>query len=342
MGKDSKPHGDGVRAVAPSIRRFVLTPLFSAKVRLIQPPGTLNTARWCYGVSLAVALTVALLAWLYWPIFAELAAEWSTNPLYSHGYLVPAFAAVLLWIRRDRMPTTPLQPSWWALFFLAAGSVMHLGAAFFFLGWPGRGSLLFMIFASVLAIGGWAAIRWTWPSILFLGFMIPLPGIVEDSLMRPLQRIATLASTNVLQTLGFFAKADGNVIVLSEVDMGIVEACSGLRMLSIFMALTVGACFVLHRPFWQKLVIALSSIPIALLCNIARISSTGILYEIADRDFAELVFHDVAGWLMMPLALLLLLAELKLLDFIFIIEPAQAKPGIPEGMPSLGQGPSPA
>jgi exosortase len=219
---------------------------------------------------------------------------------------------------------------------------MHLGAAYFFLGWPGRGSLLFMIFASVLAIGGWAAIRWTWPSILFLGFMIPLPGIVEDSLMRPLQRIATLASTNVLQTLGFFAKADGNVIVLSEVDMGIVEACSGLRMLSIFMALTIGACFVLHRPFWQKVVIALSSIPIALLCNIARISSTGILYEIADRDFAELVFHDVAGWLMMPLALLLLLAELKLLDFVFIIEPAQAKPGISEGMPSLGQGPSPA
>lgn len=221
---------------------------------------------------------------------------------------------------------------------------MHLAAAYFYFGWPERGSLLFMIFAAVLATGGWAAIRWTWPSIVFLVFMIPLPGIIENNLMGPLQRVATLASTNVLQTLGVFAKADGNLIVLSEPpDMNIAEACSGLRMLSTFVALTVGACFFMQRPYWQKLAIMASSIPIALMCNVVRISTTGVLQAIAGHDIA-MMFHDemVSAPVMMVLALLLLLAELKLLDFIFIIEPVQAKPGTAEGIPSLGQGASPA
>ena len=312
-------------------------------LRMTQPTWMVSTWDWRYVVSVMIALTMAILGWVYWPIFVELADEWARNPLYSHGYLVPAFAAVLLWIRRDRIPNTPLQPSWWALAFLAAGSVLHLGGTYFYFAWPERGSLLFMIFAAALAIGGWAAIRWTWPSIFFLVFMIPLPGAIENNLMGPLQRLATLASTNVLQTLGFFAKADGNVIVLSEVEMGIVEACSGLRMLSTFIALTVGACFFMQRPFWQKLVIVASSIPIALLCNVVRISTTGVLHEIVSHDVAEM-FHDekVAAPVMMVLALLLLLAELKLLDFIFIIEPVLAKPGTSEGIPSLSQGPSPA
>jgi exosortase len=312
-------------------------------LRMTQPSWIATTWDWRCAVSVMIALTMAILGWVYWPIFVELADEWSKNPLYSHGYLVPAFAAVLLWIRRDRIPRTPLQPSWWALAFLTAGSVMHLGATYFYFAWPERGSLLFMLFAAVLAIGGWAAIRWTWPSIFFLVFMIPLPGIIENNLMGPLQRVATLASTNVLQTLGLFAKADGNVIVLSEVEMGIVEACSGLRMLSTFIALTVGACFFMQRPYWQKLVIVASSIPIALLCNVVRISTTGVLHELVSHDVAGM-FHNetVAAPVMMVLALLLLLAELKLLDFIFIIEPTLAKPGTSEGIPSLSQGPSPA
>ncbi len=305
------------------------------------PKSAVPTA-WGYRslVNGTIALAMGIMVWSYWPTFVELADEWAKNPLYSHGYLVPVFAIALLWIRRDQLPKMPLQPSWWAVLFLLIGSVLRLGAAFFYYAWPDRGSILFMMFAAALAVGGWAAIRWTWPSILFLVFMIPFPGFVENTLMRPLQRVATLASTNVLQTLGFFAQADGNVIVLSEVEMGIVEACSGLRMLSVFVALTVGACFVLQRPFWQKMLIVLSSLPIAVICNVVRISSTGILFELADHDFAHFVFHDVAGWLMMPLALLLLLVELKFLDFIYQIEPLAAKPEVSEVSPLLGRGPS--
>jgi len=299
------------------------------------------TSTWRLTINLLVAVVGAILVWSYWPTFASLPEEWSSNPLYSHGYLVPAFAVALLWFRRDLIPAAPLEPSWWAVVFLLVGSGLRLGAAYFYLVWPDRASLLFMLFAASLALGGRQAFRWTWPSISFLFFMIPFPGSVENLVLNPLQRVATLCSTNVLQTLGFFAQADGNVIVLSEMEMGIVEACSGLRMLSVFMALTVGACFLMQRPAWQKCVIMLSSFLIAVLCNIARISLTGVMYEVADPELAEVVFHDVAGWLMMPLGLLLLLAELKFLDFIFVIDSPQTETSAANAaeVPSLvGQG----
>src|SRR5262245_8119292 len=123
-------------------------------------------------VSLVVALILAVLAWSYWGTFVELIEEWSANPLYSHGYLVPAFAVVLVWWRRDRLPAWPLEPSLWAVAFLAVGCVMRLGAAYYYFAWPDRASLLVMLTAVALGLGGWAALRWTWPSILFLLFML--------------------------------------------------------------------------------------------------------------------------------------------------------------------------
>jgi hypothetical protein len=59
---------------------------------------------------------------------------------------------------------------------------------------------------------------------------------------------------------------------------------------------------------------------------VARITATGIAYEYASHDFAEYIFHDVAGWLMMPLALLLLLLELKILDWIYQFEKKETDP----------------
>jgi len=291
-----------------------------------------NDRGWRHAVSVTAGLILLVLVWSYWTTFVELNEEWLKNPLYSHGYLVPLFAAFLLWWRQDRMPVAPLRPSWWAVLFLIVGGAMRLGAAYFYFSWPERSSLLLMIIGAVLAIGGWAAFRWTWPSILFLVFMLPLPGFVENGLMRPLQRVATLASTNVLQTLGFFAQADGNKIVLSNGELGIVEACSGLGMLSIFVALTVAACLVVTRPLWQKLVIVASSIPIAILVNVIRISATGILYDVVE-DHEKV--HDWAGWLMPLLALVLLLVELKVLDFIYQMEPIARNSGTSRAAPVL-------
>ena len=76
----------------------------------------------------------------------------------------------------------------------------------------------------------------------------------------------------------------------------------------------------LDRPMWQRVVIVLSSIPIALIVNIARITATGLLYAMfpqADADFRHHV-HDMWGFVMMPLAMLLIFLEFKILSNLLI------------------------
>lgn len=171
----------------------------------------------------------------------------------------------------------------------------------------------------VLLLLGWSGLKWSWPAILFLVFMIPLPGFIAGQLGHPLQRVGTIASTYVLQTVGIAATASGNVIWLPDdangepVRIGVVEACNGLRMLTTFFAITIGAYFVLDRPWWERAVVVISAPAIAVLANITRISATGVAYTLLGAEAGELVFHDLAGWLMMPLAILLMMAELAIL-----------------------------
>jgi exosortase len=248
----------------------------------------------------------------------ETAHRWAREPQYSHGYLVPFFALVLLWLRRERLPLT--WPSWtrWGIPVLAAGVGLRLFGTYFHFVWFDPISLLPCLAGVCLLLGGWAAWRWAWPAIAFLAFMIPLPHSVAVAMSGSLQRVATLASTFVLQLLGLPALAEGNTILLDDIEIGVVEACSGLRMLVIFFALSSGVALVIRRPLWEKLVIVASAVPIALVSNIIRIASTGVLYQFASGDLAHVFFHDVAGWLMMPLALGMLWLELKALNHLFI------------------------
>jgi exosortase len=262
-----------------------------------------------------LALLSALLLWAYWSTLVELAQHWSADPQYSHGYLVPGFAAVLLWLRRRQLDVARLRPSVaWGLGVLAAATAVRLVAGtHFFLAWLDPVSILPALAGVCLLAGGRAALRWAWPAVAFLFFMIPLPYSISLTVAGPLQTVATQASTYALQTLGRPALAEGHVILLNEFELGIVEACSGLRMLVVFFALATALALVIRRPLWEKLVVVASAVPIALLVNILRITATGVLYEIAGKELGEAVFHDLAGWVMMPVALLLLGLELKLL-----------------------------
>jgi exosortase len=163
---------------------------------------------------------------------------------------------------------------------------------------------------------------WAWPSIAFLLFMIPLPGRLEGFLADPLQRLATIGSTNVLQTLGFFAQSEGNVILLSDGEaLGVVDACKGLNMLVVFLALSTGVAILISRPWYYRCLILAGSIPIALLCNIIRIAFTGVLTETVGADVAQFVFHGwPSGGLMIVMALAFMALELWILSRLFVTD----------------------
>jgi exosortase len=284
-------------------------------------------APFAIGLLLGIGATV----WAFWTTLGEVAQRWSHDPQYSHGYLVPVFAVLLLWLRRDRLDLGKVGPSWWGVPVLLVGVVGRLAGTWFSLDWLECVSLLPCLAGACLVVGGSAAWRWIWASVLFLFFMIPLPHRVAVAAAEPLQHLATVASCYSLQTLGLPAVPEGNVILMNDARIGIVEACSGLRMLVVFFALSTAVALVIRRSLWERLVIVGSAVPIALFSNLVRITATGVLHEKVSREFADNFFHDVGGWLMMPFALILLWLELKVMARLLI-------DSTPTGPVRVGQG----
>jgi exosortase len=278
----------------------------------------------------AAAVLAALglcLLWAYWPTLRAIADRWSHDPQYSHGFLVPVFALIVLWSRRQWFPAGPPRPSWWGVAWLLGALVLRLAAGYLYLEPLDGLSLLPALVGICLLLGGRPALRWAWPALAFLGFMLPLPFQADVALAYPLRRLATLASTYLLQTFGLPAFAEGNIIVMDDLRLGVVDACSGLGMLMTFFALATAMALLIDRPLLDKLLLVASAVPIALVANIARITGTAVAHQTLGPEAARAILHDLAGWLMMPLALGLLWLELRLLARLLVpAEPAGPLP----------------
>src|SRR5262249_33240435 len=147
-------------------------------------------------------------------------------------------ACFLLWQRRDRVAGQPPRPHWGGLALLLAGLALRGAGTYCYFQWLSAVALVPCLAGGCVLVVGWRSLRWAWPALGFLRFLVPLPNRVESALGGPLQRVATVVSTYALQTLGFSAFAEGNVIRLGQIRVGVVEACSGLSMLFTFFALS--------------------------------------------------------------------------------------------------------
>jgi exosortase len=269
--------------------------------------------------ALAAAALAAAIAWSYYPSLAYLVRFWA-DPNYSHGWLIAPIALFILWQRRETLPDVTVRHRWWnflplALLLAWRHWLYHVNQQ-----WLEAATVPPVIAAAVLAVGGWGAIRWAWPALVFLIFLVPLPPSVNEFLAAPLQRIATLGAYEILRALNLPAVAQGNVILIGRQSVEVAEACRGLSMLLSFGAL-ITAMVILYdpqnkRPIWDRVVLILSIIPIALLCNIIRISITAIAYWYYDKPIHEV--HDYAGFAMMVLALGIVLAELKVMSWLVV------------------------
>jgi exosortase len=269
-----------------------------------------------------VGVTALMLLAFYNGVF-DLFKQW-TKADYSHGFLVPPFAAYLLWRRRSMIPATISYPDSWGLPFLAVAAGLSLRelADLNYGKEIARGFAIILGFTGILAMffGRWKALKWAWPGLVFLLLALPLPFDLEVRLSNRLRLLAAQGGTYVLQTLGFPTYSTGTVIHIGETQLGVAEACSGLSMLLAFVAMCVAIAFLCPptRSKWDRIGIVASSIPIAVLCNIGRIVVTGLVYHVGWKQLGDFVVHDLAGWLMMPFALGLVWLEFKLIDWILV------------------------
>jgi exosortase len=268
----------------------------------------------------AVAMLLAL-GFTYARLFADCFAAW-LKPDYSHGFLVPVFSAYLLYRWWAHAPRNLRWPNTWGLAFLAGGLGLFLvaGRTNFAKEWLQGLSLVINLCGLVLLLGGWSSLKWSWPAIAFLLFMFPLPFRVEHALGGYLQKLAAIAAQMVLQTIGYPTYRDGVVLYVKTHVLEVEKACSGLSMLLTFVALSVGLAMLVRRPWLDRGLILLAAIPVAILANVIRITLTGVLYTEGGKELGDKVFHDFAGWLMMPIALVLLWLLLKLLDWVLVTE----------------------
>jgi exosortase len=128
-----------------------------------------------------------------------------------------------------------------------------------------------------------------------------------------------------LEILGYDVIRTGNIIDINGTTVAVVEACNGLRMIMAFFVIGGFIVLLSKRARWEKLMVFISCIPIALLCNTIRLAVTAIAFTVVKGEHWEKTFHDFGGYAMMPLAIGVIMSEFWLLERIVNIRTENAE-----------------
>ncbi|MDL2274576.1 exosortase/archaeosortase family protein [Desulfosarcina sp. OttesenSCG-928-G10] len=250
-------------------------------------------------------LVAGLLAIIYEPIFPRMVSQWEADPNYSHGFLVPFISAWFAWKIWPELRKMPVKPSNWGIAWILFGLLL---LAF---GWTvhelftTRSSLIFIFAGLIHTMFGSRVLKCLSLPVAFLIFMIPLPYTLYDALALPLRSLVSWLATEAMHICGILVLREGNVIILPNITLEVVEACSGMRSLVSLMALGTTYAFLTLEGMWRKIVLIITTIPIAVITNAVRIFVTGILSRHFGSVAAEGFFHDFAGFSVFAVALVL-------------------------------------
>ena len=251
-------------------------------------------------------ILASLIVLLYASILKNLVMQWWNDPDYSHGFFVPLFSGFILWRERERWARTQIQPSNFGfLVMLGAISLLllgSLGAELF----SSRCSFLVLLAGMVLFLAGWKMLRAVSFPLGYLFWMIPMPVIIYNQITFPLQLIASRMATSWLELAQVPVLRDGNILVMSNYSLEVVEACSGIRSLMTLMALAVAYGYLVSPRRWVRYVLAALMIPIAIITNAIRIMGAGILARHYGPAAAEGFLHEFSGWAIFLVALVLM------------------------------------
>ncbi len=262
------------------------------------PPSASSRLDWLRYLTIAILLVV-----LYYRVAVKLVYDWYTIPDYSHGFLVPFFAAFLIWDKRKVLKATPIKQTWSGIA-LVVFSIMVLilgvyGVELF----TARISFILLMTGLIATFFGWAMVRELRFPLLVLVLAIPFPAILFNRITFPLQLFASRIASQILPLLGVPVLLEGNVIELPVMKLEVAEACSGIRSLMSLFTLAVFYGYFLERTTSRRVILALASIPIAITANVARIVGTGLCVQYWDPDKALGFFHEFSGWVMFVVSL---------------------------------------
>ncbi len=262
-------------------------------------------------------LLVAVLGLLYASVVRLLVWQWYNDADYSHGFLVPLLSAYLIWQRRDKLRAIPRRPSPWGMVIvLCSLGLLLLGSLGAELSLA-RISMLGTICGLIVYFAGGAVLRAMAFPMAFLLFAIPIPVVVYNEIVFPLQFIASRFATKVLEILNLFpVMREGNVLVLPHMTLEVVEACSGIRSLMSLLALAAGYGYLVERSTAVRIFLIIAMVPLAIISNGTRVMITAIMATYLGRQAAEGFMHEFSGWVIFVVATALFLLLHSIISFV--------------------------
>ncbi len=262
--------------------------------------------KFSFYVLLILAIYHSALTWL-------VIKDWQRDG-YSYGYLIPFVVLYLLWLKRSEFRTVESKPSWLGLFSLLPGLL------FFWLGELGGEFLTLYVSMWLVFIGlcwmhfGWRKLKVIGFPLFFILTMFPLPAFLNTKLMLQLRLISSKLGVAIIQFYGLPAYREGNIIDLGFTQLQVVEACSGLHSLISLVVLCLLLVYFFRDHIWKRVVLFISSIPLAILTNSMRIAMTAILYKYFGAEVADSFFHDFSGLVVFGVNIPVLIIEMKILE----------------------------
>lgn len=233
----------------------------------------------------------------------------------SYILLAPFVAVWLFWLRRSRLRSLQIE------FNLIGPALIALGWFSNFVGIERdiqiatHAGLLLTLLGCVVSLTGAGFVRQFAPALAAMLFVIPIPGTIRQLVAMPLQTLATSVTEIMLELIGVTVTRLGHVLIINGESVAVGEACSGLRMVFAFGVVVYAFAFSLPLRASTRIVLLALSPAVAILCNVVRLIPTSMFFGFGSINQAQ-VFHDLAGWVMIPIALVVLVGILRLIRWL--------------------------
>jgi exosortase len=265
------------------------------------------------GLIVALASGVALT----WLTLSDLVRLWSSDPDFSHGFLIPLAALWVLGSKREALGKVTVRRS------IAGLTALLLALAVFLFGHATLTHFLSRIGAwGLLAGATWFLFgselfrRASFP-IAYLLLAVPPPQALMQPLRFELRGFATHAAADALRLLGHSATQEGSVLVVDAHRLEVADACSGIRSLAAILATAVLLAHMSRLSWLRGSLLVAASIPVTVIVNVGRILAIALGLSWFDVDLSIGARHDVLGFVVYGVSFGLLGVAWLFLDWVF-------------------------